>query len=453
MYKTICNLDAVIASADQIVIDNDRSLYTEYRRVTEQFVHENKAAIGGKYGVYLLTQRPIGREFITCDIYTDNAFDFGKRLCNELYKVKSAHIDSTLTYMMTEMRHMEFTIYIDTRPMIKIYRMDKYRGVELLNIIKFVLCPGFYYSTSQAVIPVLPEELLLIEIYRSLHSPSRISQWEDAWYLQDLLFKKYEEKLHQRARDTREGGDDYNVKSPDGLNKLNKAILDILPADALIIGDYAIKYHLGDSKSTNDKQRLRLQVIHESANALLSLINSKVNIKLTLVEFKIPIPGDFQFIKYSFYANTGESNVAVMDVFNATAYEVVPGTIRGDSSEHKGRNYANLIPTLRYRFVDMWVMILISSMNKQTPYLHTLSNNILNLHDKILQIAKTDPVKLFPQENNLWIGVVLNERVVKKRILKESGYRVPPYYPYLQLNGETTPSTDEKIISHNIFIN
>jgi len=447
MYTTICNLDSVIKSANQIVVDNDRSLYDEYRKVTEKFVCENKAAIGGKYGVYLLTGRPLGREFITCDIYTDNAFDFGKRLCNELYKVKSPHIDSTLTYMMTEMRHMEFTIYVDTRPMIKIYRLDKYRGVELLNVINFVLCPGFYHSTDKATISVLPEELLLIEIYRSLHSPNRNSQWEDAWYLQDLLFKNYEEKLQQRSqRGKSGGGDDAMLTTPEGLNKLSKTILEILPVNALIIGDYAVKHHLHDNnKQINEKnkQRLRLQVIHESAQSLLDLINSKINIKLTLAEFKIPIPGDFQFIKNSFYANDGENNIAVMDVFNATSYELIPGSIKikGDDMTTPGINYAGPIPTLRYRFVDMWVMILIAGMNKQLPNLTTLSNNILNLHHKILQLAKTSPKDLFPQDNDLYIGVVLNERVIKKKILKESGVRSPPYYPYNSLNAPGVEST------------
>ncbi|QJX71845.1 hypothetical protein F-M6_0082 [Faustovirus] len=432
MYTTICNLDSVIEGANTIVIDNDRKLYDDYRTATEKFVCENKAAIGGKYGVYLLTGRPLGREFITCDIYTDNAFDFGKRLCNELYKVRSAHIDSTLTYMMTEMRHLEFTIYVDTRPMVKVYRMDRYRGVDLMSVINFVKCPGFYYSRDDAAISVLPEELLLIDIYRSLHLPNRVGQWEDAWYLQDLLFKNYEEKLMQRTRG-KSGGDDFNLSSNDGINKLNAAILKVLPVNALIVGDYAIKYHTGGPNEHSGKSRMRLQVVYESAQSLLDLINSKINIKLTMAEFKIPIPGDFQFLKYSFYANDGENNIAVMDIFNATSYEVVPGMIdapAGDDKPTRGVNYAGIMPTLRYRFVDMWVMILIASMNKQSPNLNCLSNNILTLHRKMLELSKSNPQQLFPQTNDVYVGVVLNERVVKKRILKESGFRIPPYYPY-----------------------
>lgn len=458
MYTGICNLNSVIEAADKIVIDNDRSLYDGYRLATEKFVCENRnAAIGGKYGVYLLTGKPLGREFITCDIYTDNAFDFGKRLCNELYKVKSSHVDSTLTYMMTEMRHLEFTIYVDTRPMVKIYRMDKYRGVELMNVINFVKCNGFYYSVDTAAIPVLPEELLLIDIYRSLHLPNRNAQWEDAWYLQDLLFNKYEHKLQQRTR-SKSGGDDeseFKITTNEGIHKLNSAILGVLPVGALVVGDYAVRHHLGTRDKTH--QRLRLQVVYESAQSLLNLINSKINIKLTLAEFKIPIPGDFQFLKYSFYANDGEANVAVMDVFNATSYEVVPGTLEVSPQDIslRGVNYASILPTLRYRFVDMWVMILIASMNKQLPNLTSLSSNILALHEKMLELVKTNPEQLFPQSNDMYVGIVLNERVVKKRILKESGFRIPPYYPYTYFTnnpeGATPPTEAEKNKSNDVL--
>jgi hypothetical protein len=438
MYTTICNLDSVIEIAETFVIDNDRKLYDQYRLVTEKFVCDNRAAIGGKYGVFLLTGKPLGREFITCDIYTDNAFDFGKRLCNELYKVKSAHVDSTLTYMMTEMRHLEFTIYVDTRPMVKIYRMDRYRGVDLMNVINFVKCPGFYYSTDRALLPVLPEELLLIDIYRSLHLPNRNAHWEDAWYLQNLLFKNYEGKLQQRSSG-KSGGeevylrDSFNINTPEGINKLNDAILQVLPPDALIVGDYAVKHHIKSASKKQSFNRMRLQVVHESAQSLLDLINSKINIKLTLAEFKIPIPGDFQFVKHSFYANDGETNLAVMDIFNATSYEVVPGSMEvpeGIDKPTRGINYAGILPTLRYRFVDMWVLILIASMNKQLPNLTYLSNNILDLYYEMIKLSKSEPEKLFPQNNNLYVGVVLNERVIKKRILKESGFRIPPYYPY-----------------------
>src|SRR5690606_5687084 len=90
--------------------------------------------IGGRVGIDLLVGRPLAKDSFFWELYCDDTFNTARELALTLYRTESPHIPSRTVALHTNIRHREFTIFINARRLFKIYALDKYRGLKLAKL-------------------------------------------------------------------------------------------------------------------------------------------------------------------------------------------------------------------------------------------------------------------------------------------------------------------------------
>jgi hypothetical protein len=174
MYSQINIVKNIEPIAEKFILDNDRMMYLPFFERTEKFCAENNVLIGGRVGLDLLIGKPVTKDSFTWDLYCDDTFNTAKALADELSQVDSPHVPARTVALMTNIRYKEFTLSINARIMFKIYAMDRYRGIKLVELMGPAVRTSYFTKTS---IKLISEEMQLIEIYRTLYSPKKLSLW------------------------------------------------------------------------------------------------------------------------------------------------------------------------------------------------------------------------------------------------------------------------------------
>lgn len=339
MYSVTNNLDTALADAEKFAMDNDRMLYAPFFRVAEEFAVGNGMVLGGKVGLDLLVGEPLGRDSFMWEFYTDNAFMKAKALTDALAAVRSPHVPTKYTCLRTDVKHREFTILVNTRQLFKIYSLERYRGIELMQIMGPAVRTSYF---TQSQIKCVSEEMQLIECYRTLYTPAKCTQWEAALgaeiHLQKLLTS--DDTLLTKAVRVGAGRQDNAASGQSAtyadvvaafMHYISDPRVTTSPADRpVIIGDWAMTA-MGDAPVG---QRKRLQIITSSPiddvlSSVTRVITSGVvshrrSVKLTSQKFQINLFSDFQLTKHTVYMDSGRDQSSIADVFNSTAYEMIP---------------------------------------------------------------------------------------------------------------------------------
>lgn len=381
MYSDIV-LD--LTPADEYVLLNDRALYKPFLIEIEKYISSKKIMFGGTCGLHLLTGGAMTRDFYQWEVYTDNAFAVAKEIADLIANVKSPHLPIETISLQTNLKNKEFTLSIYARQILKIHFIERFRGKELFDVLNPPRVPGWFGNT----VCVMPPEIQLIEIYRSLYSPHAIDKWEDSIEQEEILFSAWTYKV--------EGGKDQSYRS------ISNLLLRKLPG--VIIGDYAY----------SDKP-MRLQIISDSPiedlhKTVARLLPSE---QVTYTKYSLNIPVDFQLTKHSIYVN----DEAICDVFNSTEYEMIPFTVRDNVK------YAGWAVVMRFIMIDIWVLRLMDSLLSGK-----LSGRINQLKAAAAQLRKQRPEfdKLFQMDN--YEGRFIDEKIAKKKLYKQQ-YRMPNYMP------------------------
>jgi len=413
MYKKINDLSRIFEEANQFVMDNDRSLYNPYLQVVEQFCIDNAILVGGAAGTDLLIGKPLSKDSYQWDLYTDDTFALAKKLADELYKVKSAHIDSRFVALRTDIKHREFTIMVNLRQIVKIYNLDKYRGLKLFDLMGPASRTGYF---TKKIVQLVPEEIQIIELYRSLYSPGKLDRWETCLNAESILYNLISETLTKKSAIKVGGG-------PAPLGKLTRVLIDkmIKGSDYVVVGDYAAQLYGAAPKM------LRLQILISSPiDEFIEVLRRHIAAAypnmgaVVYVKYSVCLPTDFQIEKYTIYINRDDGKDSLLDIYNSPAYEVIPYRIED------GVKYGNPYVVLRFRFIELWILKLIANIDENSAKF--LGAKMVELISTIADIreyiARADPEDLF-QLNN-YVGIYRDEDVAKKKLLQ----RFPLYYPF-----------------------
>lgn len=452
MYDLVNILANLIPDAEKFVLDNDRNLYTPFFQALEKFCINNNVLIGGVMGIDLLIGRPMDRKSYFWELYTENPYDIAKRLAQELYSVKSPHINPKYIAMRTDLRHREMTIMINTRQLIKIYGLDRYRGLQLIKLMGPATRSSYYL---QEPIQCVPEEMQLIEIYRTLYTPAKVKDWG--------IFLEAEKKIYDLVQDSLSEKATKVVKGRGTAPQINRSVVDqtiiekvIAGTDNVLIGDYAVA--MLDSSRFDIAQSPRVQFISatpidELATGIETVIGKKLpnlikyGFKITYIKYPLNLPTDFQITKHTLYINFGKEQTPIVDVYNSSTFEMIPfwkpdGKSIGSS---KGVKIGNPWVLLRFRFIDMWILKLISNIDADSSRflrgkILSLLDSVHDLHDLAVEHLNSDPSRIFQLVD--YVGVYINEAVAKKKFIKEVGERFFPYYPAKELAGPGETPTE-----------
>jgi hypothetical protein len=472
-------LPQLILDAEKFTLDNDRMQYRQYFERAEAFCSAGDIVIGGKNGVALLLSRQLTKDSFMWDLYCANTYENAKKLVDALYEVKSNHIDNRTLTLQTNIKHREFTIMIEARHVFKIYALDKYRDVSLVEIMEPHVTKGWFGNQ----VKVFPPAIVLMDIYQTLYSPAKSKLWASAIDTEGQIIA-LQSSIIGSADYT--GAFDRNIAGDILMRNLLK------DRRIVLVGDYACT-KLGIGRGS------RIQLLTDIPISELSIMTSRIlssekdqlrRVKVTHertvhVSYNLNIPSDFQITKYTIYAVVKGEQIALYDVFNSPVYEMIPYTIV--DKIQIGCPYV----LLRFIYIDIWILKLIIGINArkygrsegtesvstdnaecvnhtesvstdnaecinhtdgQNPdsqsieevvtgsadnglpsrinSLHLLANSVRSYISTKMQ---DDPFQIFSRD---YIGVNTSETVAKKKIIANIGYRLPNYYPVLNTTGE-----------------
>lgn len=452
-------VDKLRADAEKFVIDNDRSLYWPYFKFMEEYAAANNFIFASRCAIRLSLGLPYDQATYLYEFYVQNAWTVAKQLADSLATVKSAHVDSKMIALETNIPHKEFTITVMGRYIAKLYSIDIRHGVDAIELLKpkTIKC----YLTDNKVY-VVNEEILLIDIYRTLHSPSKNAMWDEQFTYESELFERVQSNIKEITLSIKTGKDEFDwfEEEPvitggaelmieertggrdDMKYEINKLILnELIDEQIILIGDTALWAHqqlkhahptnLADNQ-TLEKQRIQIvcdYTVDEILTRMRGLISEafpKYGIKY--IKHNTDLPNDFQTIKYIFYLTIGESQYSIFDMYNNLQFEILPYVqCRGDLSHVR---IGNLFVLLRFKLIDLWMLRIAYMSVAKNPQ---IANTIINIiSDVQLLRGLTKNIKLselFQLDN--YAGHYISENVARKKMLTRFMQR---YMPALATN-------------------
>lgn len=434
MYSQISIVKKIEPDAEKFILDNDRMLYLPFFECAEKYCAENSVLIGGKVGLDLVIGRAFTKDSFAWDLYCDDTFNIAKGLADALFRVNSPHVPSATVALSTDIRHKEFTLRINARHMFKIYALDRYRGIKLADLMGPAVRDGYFTKTP---IKLISEEMQLIEVYRNLYSPKKLSQWMDKLSAEEKLYNLISDTLGAKSVGSISGAGERLNKHEAEEQILRKIIAS---SNRVLIGDHALKaLGLGVPSRLQFITHENINEVTKSIERVLQNSSRKLrisNIKVTHIRYPLNIPSDFQISKHTIYINGGRDHVPIVDVFNSSAFEMIPWW--AGSGNYSGIKVGNPWVLLRFLFIDIWVLRLILNIGTDNPdFIKSRIKAIVANADKVrtlaLECVADRPETIF-QINN-YAGNYIDEDVARKKMIKEIGDRFAPYYPAKSIGG------------------
>lgn len=437
MYTILNPIDDVIKNAEYFVLTNDRQLYDPFMRTVEKYCSDNKVVVGGATGISTLVGDSVDKDSYSFDLYIDDTFNHARSLADLLYKSRkdSPHVPSETISVESNIKHRMFTIWVNTRPLVKLYKLDMYRNVKLVDLIKPIEVPGRF--GKEKVLCMSPE-MQLISVYRKLYSP--YSSRDHLTYTQLI---EQENKLFSKVRDIT-GGDPTTGGKPlrfskQDLTKVYSMILRNM-SNMIVIGDYAI----------GDVRDARLQLISsDNMNNLKKIVEQTVKKVLgdtygvLFVKYDLKLPIDYQLDKFTFYITKNSDQIALLDIFNSTSYEMIPFYNRNILGSNV--KVAGDFVVLRFKFVDLYTTKLI--LNLGTSNERFMKNKINEILDQIDRVRRNvyrkleaKPFFVFQLEN--YEGIFEEENIARKKLMMKEKNYFSKYYPSMK---KTTESPEESL--------
>lgn len=317
-----------------------------------------------------------------------------------------------LTRMKTIKPYEEFTIEFNLRIIATVYKIQKYKSSNPIELMKPININSIYY---------MPSEIELIDTYHNLYIMKS--------YDKNI---EYEKILFDQVRVRKElgvlGGIDCKVER----KKLLESIKISLVADWLktqkyvLIGVWAYDLiKLGKDLCANREKIQIIGDVHPDVilNDLTKYINEIAKASINYREQDLSIPKDFRTKRYTFYMTIKtESNVVdkpFLDYFNCSSYEVIPCYRNGNLLI--GHEYV----ILRFLFIDLWIIRVIKNLN-------LISVDILNMKiDYLWKIILFMKEYFVGKEMSIeFIGTNVDYSISKK-MSNLGGTQFFPYIPYM----------------------
>jgi Methylase involved in ubiquinone/menaquinone biosynthesis len=430
MYTKINILPSLQEEAIQFVMDNDRLLYRPFFEAAERFCAANNVLLGGRVGIDLLIGRPLRPDSFFWELYCEDTFNKAKALAHELAEVHSPHIPARTVALQTNIRHREFTIFVEARILFKIYALRPHKDISLIDLMGPVTRGGYFTGVS---IKCIPEEIQLMDIYRNLYTPAKNALWEQELESEQKLYETIRGVLVDKVAQKIRGASEPKLFDP------TPELLKLAAEHGwVVVGDFALS-KLGFTQSPK-----RLQLIcSEIPSEIARIVGRRCKgTAVQTVQHNLNIPSDFQITKHTLYISNGQVRVPAADIYNCTAFEMIPfveveldtkmpTAVRTAKAKAPKLRIGNPWVLLRFLFMDIWVLkLILNSDVRGQAFIHGRIRELVSMSEKVRDAAYKDLPATF-QLNN-YGGQYISETVAKKRIIKERGERFPMYYPAAQ---------------------
>jgi len=348
-------------------------------------------------------------------IYSETAEQTSRSLTLQIMaKLTEMDVDNRWLVMRTAIHREEYGIYYDQRPLATIYNVEKYKGVNLFEI----MVPDENY---------LPAEIELMGVYHRLYDPSLTEQWEYDLSKESKLF----DSLIKRADEGKVGGaSSCKAHLYAELNALKIAVLQWInnTDNVVLIGEAAIKLiglGLHGIKITDIYDKVQIiGDVKELEQSLTDYVASITSFKLSKRTQDLHLFDDLRTMRTTFYVvspcSEGLFEKPFLDIFNSTTFELVPWVNSARFLEKKGDfpkniKIGNIWVLSRFLLIDLWVLRIIKRLKliDSSTYDRKLQETIHSLKK-----IRNPNFNLISRAFNLnYIGVFISEKAHKKELM------------------------------------
>lgn len=410
MYNIVNPLEVLLPEAVKIVIKNDRENYIPYLAEVEKFCSNRDIIIGGSYGIKLLTGEELCVDEFSIELYTDDVYNVGKELADQLYSNVHTEINNITIAMDTNLKDRIYTINVNLRQMIKLHKLGNYRDVKIFDVINPVKVNPMLYG-GKVQIYAMREQIHLLNIYKNLYKPYPPTKK----YPKYTQLVNYEQILYpcmmKYQRDKWGAFESPNVLTEKVFNNI------IHNSEYIVIGDYAVEKLLGDRHSSK-----RLQIICSDIDELMAEV--KQYMKAEAVKYKFKIPGDILLTKHTIYVHKNGKQQVLMEVYNSTFYELVPYKL------YDNIRYGNLLVLMRFKLVDLYVLEILSELiGGMEKNIREILNQLHKIRNEIIKQMKNEPFNLFQLSD--YGGIYLSDTLIRKKFFSSKKFKFVKYFPVI----------------------
>lgn len=317
MYKHRDYTDEFVEYGKEKIKNMEIEEYGKYLKICEGFICNKRIILGGIAGIDALVENPINLNTFRYELYTYEPYRVAKTLVDLLYK----ETQNKFIYLQTNYIDHEYTIIVNDRYLIKIYANEAKLDLFEIMDTKFIKA-----NFIDGKLTVLGPYIQLIDIYRTLYSPNKATDW--------VKYLQYEKKLYKQIKQYKFGGAKKKFKT-EVRKDIIEQIRKIFNHDLVCLHQYS---------------SCRIQFISENKieRDFKKLVNMLPNRHCKYVIQTLHIPGDDKIRRITIYID----EMPIADIFNSATYEVIP---------HKN-GQANIFVSLRFLLIDIWTIIYIKNI-------------------------------------------------------------------------------------------
>jgi hypothetical protein len=425
MFSTILEKGFMenLKSQALVKIKEERNRYAEIIKIIEDYSKENELIISN---VYVLINNPDHPNNIydkVYNIYTNNPFLHSNNLINKMHQSLTTD-EKKFLKLKTIKEQAEFSIEYDMRTILNLFKVQKFKAIESVEILKPVKINGLFY---------MPPEIETIDNYHILYDCSKFDKHKDALILEPIL---YEQIITRKNKGIIGNAECVPCKQKQkDLVELIKVsiVIDWIPSqqNIALIGIWAYKW-LNEKSIDIDKEKIQIISSLTPEELLEQLrIYSKAfsKFEITIKEQELHIPKDFRTRRFTYYMSVitekGTIDKPFLDLFNCANFELIPCV--KINSFGKDILIGSKYVLLRFFMIDLWILRLIKNMG-------LITNEILRIKmDRIINIVEDIRGKTgdrLQQNEYYFIGIFRDYNIDKKKA-NLSGKKFYPYYPHI----------------------
>jgi hypothetical protein len=454
-------------------IVQERERYSQIYEVIEtyaaSFVGESisankKIILGGTMGVNLLLGKQRDIEDYSYEFYTEDSFYHANALTNKIAEVLPiSNVDEKplkIVVLRSVIPYYKYYIVIDGRTLVVIFDIgsnrNKEQSVSSIKVIEPVVVKNF---SGNLDILVLPPEMQLIDIYRTLCSPNKAGDWEKALRDENQLFNL----MLTNIRDTsRKGGDEViDITSKQGREKIQTVILKDFVQNNIhcaLLGEHAL--FTTDGEQSEIKSFI-IQIIsdrepEEDFRDVTKILHQKLGPYMPISKYtrNLHIMQDFRLSRTVIKigdAKSGEQK-EILYIYNSAKYDLVP--FNRFLSDNSFLQIGNPFILLRFLLIDFWIIKWIFASGGIDEKYSKLRQN--SIREKILMLRSrlstgskittinnqyvlhNSNMRVFQDNSTEYLGKYENEEISQKEKAKDISRRYFDYFPqeYFSKNNE-----------------
>lgn len=375
------------------IIKKDRDRFDNVVNIILEYVKENKLILSD---VNKLINHPDPTRRKISNIYCVRALYHANNIANIIHEKIS---NGKWTRMKSISRHL-YAVEYDSRIMCYVNQLESPTNVNITQLTNFVTINNTMY---------LPQEIEIIDYYHMMYSPSRFNEWDP------LTGKELFTQIHKRIEEKKIG----KIGGSKSLMKFKNLVYNYLkiPECSAILMGYWVT-----GPSTE-----KIQILHDESDSfkqqLITYLSNIDKYSVTSRKQNMYLPKDSRLTRYTFYVRCDGKDRAFLDLYDSVKFELIPYRISDNI------NIASKYVSMRFMFIDLWIIRLIASMGLIDEHLRNKKISII--WKKLIYFNDYVDGKLD------YIGTNFPAELDNKlKTLGSKGYY--PYYPesYFQSHGK-----------------